>query len=460
VVCNRSQSNLSVSLAERNNLERTFFQSIPWSKVPDDQAGISALKARLNKLLIDLTRENFRDVAADITQSMSNCYERLQALGPERSSKFEQRSYLLRTATSFQYLVSHALDAYYGRDAVFTDHDELRLATVVKELQEDFSRDMRLHGHTREFRGTRRSLDTNSTETELSDDSDIQSSKDQESVLILKADSDRRAELRRALTNLKKPVDRPHEDIDSWIRREYNRSKGFEIGTINPSLLPALYHEQMKFWRFYTMQHVDKVIEATHSFIFSLLSHVCPDAAVRDRVWARLIDPLLQSYEKAIDHAKLLLQIEELGNMRTLNHYFADTLKKLRLARFQKRLENSMSWSTQDERKDTLVRLNDVLNIQISNEDQAIEDLHDILQSYYKLARKQFVDAVSKGAVDYFLLTVNDGPLRVCSAEFVGRLSDKELDEIAGENAESAAERANIKRQLRNLEEGQEVLKT
>jgi hypothetical protein len=55
--------------------------------------------------------------------------------------------------------------------------------------------------------------------------------------------------------------------------------------------------------------------------------------------------------------------------------------------------------------------------------------------------------------------TVNDGPMRVCSAEFVGRLSDKELDEIAGDNLESAAERADIKRQLKNLEEGQEVLK-
>jgi hypothetical protein len=105
-----------------------------------------ALKARLNKLLINLTRENFRDVAADITQSINSCYERLQALGSERSSKFEQRSYLLKTATSFQYLVSHALDAYYGRDAVFADHDELRLATVVKGLQEDFSRDIVLGG--------------------------------------------------------------------------------------------------------------------------------------------------------------------------------------------------------------------------------------------------------------------------------------------------------------------------
>lgn len=464
MVCNRSQSNLDVCLTERNSLEKAFFQTEPWKIVPKDRVGINALKSRLDKFLVDLTRENFRDVAADINQAIGGCHQRLQALGPERSSRTEQRGYLLRIATSFQYLVSHALDAYYGRDAVFASHDELRLATVIKELQEDFSTTMRLEGHTRDF-GRSKNRERVGTsyivnQTGSGDDSDLESSPSQESRLLLTVDSERRSELRRTLLNLEKPMDIPRDNIDTWIRREYDRSKGFEIGTINPSLLPALYHEQMKYWRYYTMEHIDRVIEATHSFVFSLLRHVCPDAAIRDRLWARLLGPLLLSYDKAIAHAKLLLEIEELGNMRTLNHYFAVTLKKLRLSRLQKRLEDSPSWHTQDDKKETLLRLNDVLNVHISNEDQAVEDLHDILQSYYKLARKQFVDAVSKGVVDYHLLTVSDGPLRVCSPQLVGMLSDKELDEIAGENAESAAERANIMRRLKSLEAGQEAFRT
>ncbi|KAI4265525.1 MAG: hypothetical protein L6R38_009355 [Xanthoria sp. 2 TBL-2021] len=464
MVCNRSQSNLDVCLAERNNLEKTFFQTEPWTNVPQDRAGISALKSRLNKLLVDLTRENFRDVAADVNQLIDNCHQMLQALGPERSSKTEQRGYLLRIGTSFQYLMSHALDAYYGRDAVFASHDELRLATVIKELQEEFSTTMRLAGHTRDFQrsqnGERIGANGVVNQAEPGDDSDLENSPGQGSRLLLVVDSERCSELRRTLSKFKKPMDTPRDNIDTWIRREYNRSKGFEIGTINPSLLPALYHEQMRYWRYHTMEHVDRVIEAVHSFIFSLLRHVCPDVAIRDRLWARLLGPLLLSYDKAIAHAKLLLEIEEVGNMRTLNHYFAVTLKKLRLSRMQKRLENSPSWHTQDEKQETLLRLKDVLNAYISNEDQAVEDLHDILQSYYKLARKQFVDAVSKGVVDYYLLTISDGPLRVCSPQLIGMLSDKELDEIAGENAESAAERARIMRRLMSLEAGQEAFST
>jgi hypothetical protein len=45
----------------------------------------------------------------------------------------------------------------------------------------------------------------------------------------------------------------PVEDgIMEWITYKYNRSKGFEIGTTNPSLMPSLFAEQSRaqrqFW--------------------------------------------------------------------------------------------------------------------------------------------------------------------------------------------------------------------
>ncbi|KAL9601258.1 MAG: hypothetical protein Q9219_002663 [cf. Caloplaca sp. 3 TL-2023] len=465
IVCNRSQSKLEISLPERNKMESTFFQSDPWTRVPKDRAGIQALKSRLNKLLIDVTRENFRNVAIEIEEAIEGCHKRLQILGPERSSKTEQRGHLLDTAGAFQNLVSHALDAYYGRDAAFANHDELRLATVIRELQEDFSTTMRLQGHTRNF-GLSKSRKVTEEDPVVSlddaeENSDGEAPVEEKQRLHLLYDAERRAELRRILLPLKKPLDKPQDDISTWIRREYNRSKGFEIGTINPSLLPVLYHDQMRNWRYYTMNHIEKVIEATHSFVSSLLCHVCPDTRIRDRLWHRLLVHLLPSYKKAIAHAELLLDIEEFGNMRTLNHYFALTIKKLRLSRLRKRLDSSHpSVRRKDFNGEDLLRVNTVMDMHISNEDQAVEDLHDILQSYYKLARKQFVDAISKGVVDYYLLTVKDGPLRVCAPNLIGMLPDKDLDEIAGESAECAAERADVKRRLKSLEAGQEAFRT
>lgn len=119
----------------------------------------------------------------------------------------------------------------------------------------------------------------------------------------------------------------------TWIRREYDRSKGFEIGTINPSLLCVLYHDQIKHWRYYAITHVNKVITATRSFILSLLSYLCHDSAIREQFWARLRKVVLKSYKRAVEQVDLLLKIEEQGNMRTLNHYFTITLQRLRLDR-------------------------------------------------------------------------------------------------------------------------------
>ena len=63
-----------------------------------------------------------------------------------------------------------------------------------------------------------------------------------------------------------------------------------------------------------------------------------------------------------------------------------------------------------------------------------VDNLHDILHSYYKLARKRFVDNVSMQAVDYFLVTGHGAPLRIFSPRFVSELTNEQLEAIAGED--------------------------
>ncbi|KAI4153970.1 MAG: hypothetical protein LQ340_001964 [Diploschistes diacapsis] len=356
----------------------------------------------------------------------------------------------------------------------FASEDELRLATVVKRLQEEFSNTMRKNGHIRGFQNSSsvkratttsesgykqasKTMDGLPDVLETTDASDLEEIDHQSHLSSTALNPELQNELFLALATVPKLLEMPTDGIYDWIRREYDRSKGFEIGTINPSVLPVLYHEQIKNWRSITKSHINEVIKATHYFIYALLSHVCPDPAIRKKFWGYLLGPVLASYKNAIDHVDMLLQIEETGNMRTLNHYFAITRKRLQLARIQRRFAKSKTWETKDE-KEPLIRMKDVLDIHLSNEDQAVEDLHDILRSYYKLSRKQFVDAISKGAVDFLLLTVKDGPLRVCSPEFVGALPDKDLEQIAGESTEDISVRANLARELSVLQEGQKIL--
>lgn len=67
-----------------------------------------------------------------------------------------------------------------------------------------------------------------------------------------------------------------------------------------------------------------------------------------------------------------------------------------------------------------VVRLKDMTNSHpMSNTERVVQDLHDILYSYYKVARKRFVDSVCMQAADHFLINGPDTPLALFSPKFV-----------------------------------------
>ena len=71
-------------------------------------------------------------------------------------------------------------------------------------------------------------------------------------------------------------------------------------------------------------------------------------------------------------------------------------LNRVRVARYRNRLKRQDSWSAPRESKGILVRLEDVIDLHQSNEDQVVDDLHDSLKAYCKVAtankalRRQF----------------------------------------------------------------------
>lgn len=93
-----------------------------------------------------------------------------------------------------------------------------------------------------------------------------------------------------------------------------------------------------------------------------------------------------------------------------------------------------------------------------SNTNHTIGDLHDILKSYYKVARKRFVDVVCMQAVDHYLLTGPAAPLKLFSPSFVSGLKKDQLERIAGEDVSTKKKREELKREIENLTEGKKIL--
>jgi hypothetical protein len=105
------------------------------------------------------------------------------------------------------------------------------------------------------------------------------------------------------------------------------------------------------------------------------------------------------------------------------------------------------------------VRLDDITqNHPLSNADHVIQEVHDILKSYYKLARKRFVDCVRMQVADHFLVTGADTPLTIFSPTFVVKMTAEQLEEVAGEDVMVKRRRAQLEKEIKQLEEGRKIL--
>lgn len=457
IVCNRSQSDLGITNDERNSREFAFFKRAPWSAIPEERAGVKSLKDRLNNLLVDVTRHNFQAVAEDVRIKIRNLEQELDDMGPGRHTPNDQRNHLIRIATDVREITSRAIDAYYGRDPCFED-DTFRLATNVMTMNKAFSDTIARKGYTRSFRSE---SSQNATTIEIMPEVDVSSSDGLDTPGT--PDNVTANHLLKEYPELKAVMSPPilapatsKQDIMQWITTQYDRSKGFEIGTLNPSLLPSLFSEQSQSWKAFASGHVENVVQTIHHFNYKALQYCCKDAALSKKLWARLSQLLLPKYKKSLDQVDFLIEVEQYGNLLTMNHYFADNLRKAREDRIKKQLVNLQSWTTTD--KQPLLRLEDTIATFISNEGQTTQDLHDTLEAYYKVSRKRFVDAVCLQAVDHFLISSKEGPLWLFSPQLIGKLSDSELSKIAGESLQTVAHRARLTEEIANLREGQKIL--
>ena len=93
-----------------------------------------------------------------------------------------------------------------------------------------------------------------------------------------------------------------------------------------------------------------------------------------------------------------------------------------------------------------------------SNTDYTIRDLHDILKSYYKVARKRFVDVVCMQAADHHLVSGPDAPVQLFSPSFVCRLKADQLERIAGEDGSTKRKRQELTREIESLTNGKRIL--
>ncbi|KAK7750309.1 hypothetical protein SLS62_007716 [Diatrype stigma] len=518
VVKNRGSDDSNMTLQEGQIKERQFFSQSPWSTLSSTgRAGMDNLKVRVRNLLIDLIKREFPKLRAEVARELRELRENYAKMGPSRSNEHTQRAYLNKMSEAFQSLSRNALNAYYNGDKIFNKRHDLRLITRIVETSEEFNRAIEKHGHvwsfavdpgspqppqtvamkkflsgflnlnsTKEILGAQKSYHgrVNTTTDDISEEYPELEYPELEDVLDFNIDVDS------AECDANGPVD----NIMDYIEKVYKSSRGQDLGTFPGSLLATIFKEQSAKWEVITLSYIGHVILMVHHFISEVIREICPDPKVFSQLWDYfLLEELQKSYTRAMDQAKWLLEIEREGNPMTMNHYFNDNLQKEQSERLvtgmQKLLKSSKgaaatttttshlaydNWlrsefppheQEEEEKKEdsgvfvTWSQLKNSLPLNKSNAQHVREYMHDVLKSYYKVARKRFVDVVRQQAVDYFLLRGPGSPLRIFTTELVLGLNADQLDMIAAEDAPVRDQRERLAREIESFEEALKVLK-
>ncbi|KAK0618698.1 putative dynamin-related protein 4A [Lasiodiplodia hormozganensis] len=277
-------------------------------------------------------------VKVEINKKLKKSRAELEALGSKRDTPAEQSRFLIDMADKFQNIVGKALAARYS-DECFAEHPELKIATLVVQRDEVFSKDFATHGHTYRFKDfwddDEKEADAVSCFTQ--DDDDIDSTNhiengcngaDGQLKNIFTRHFEDAGDLVDILHPTKAIVQPKARGILDWITDLYEDSRGFELGQFDPSLLATLLKAQTKNWQGLALGYTSDVVALTHTFIQTLLEYICPGPGTYQNLNSMIMDHLMDRYQKALNEVEFILVVERFGTPATQNHYFNENLQQ------------------------------------------------------------------------------------------------------------------------------------
>ncbi|CCF37109.1 interferon-induced GTP-binding protein Mx1 [Colletotrichum higginsianum] len=495
VVKNRSADDETSTIKDRNSSEKAFFSAAPWTRLKSTKrVGVGSLSKRLRDLLRDVSKKEFKNVTAEVLRMLRENDLELERMGPSRSGPDAQRRFLGQVASDFQDAARRARDGHYSGMAMFDENPNLRLVTLIVSINEEFNDTFALRGHTRHFDGPI----------------------DQEDDMEKSPEPSKPIETDRKLSGILREVgfECPEPLSDSLladIEIVFHQSRGAELGSFGGSVLAQVFKEQSKKWKPLVLQHVSRAIVIVHDFIGETLRLKCPDDGTFEELHDQFLLPKLRaSYQRAMDHAQFLIDVELSGQPYTMNHYFNSNLQVSQATRLQEAIDkvvgpatcnasengasNGMSkgggsgstaapkttggvlgpdrdespFNFSQQKKDEPSgaagwwvprAMIPKLTTNRSNAEQVREDIHDILRSYYKVARKRFVDVVLQQVIFHFLLDARDSPIKIFCPDLVMGMNDRQLRMIAGEDSATQEKREHLARIVENLKLAAEELR-
>ena len=261
-------------------------------------------------------------------------------------------------------------------------------------------------------------------------------------------------------------------DIYGWIRNEIKTSRGTELqGTMNPDVLPILFHKQASRWRGISESHFKNVSTIAHIATSQALDAVCKDPITRKKIMSLISEVTVRSKDRFL--ALLSQRVDDIlsRHLQTNNPAFEQKVSEARKRRFHAALERYKSSRTRqpkvltsnesgDDGNRLVIDMRDVdalfAELHMSNSQNLEDEVHDTLKAYYEIARDDFIEYVTQLIVEPYL---NDpkGPVLFFSPVYVAGLKDEDIQSLGQEDETNVRKRAEKEETLARLNRAEQI---
>ena len=243
--------------------------------------------------------------------------------------------------------------------------------------------------------------------------------------------------------------------VYEWIRSGVRSCKGTELqGTVNPDVLPLLFHKQAQKWITLSESHFERIraltIATTDQIVSKVSSDVMTPSKIRSLIRKRNENAATTHGTRLSSHFNDIVS----KHLQTQNEAFEKKIREARLLRFQTALQRyanskkpafGQTASTPESEYELKIDLRETealfAELHISNSQNLANEIHDTLKAYYEIKREDFIEFVTGLIVESYLYDV-EGPMMFLSPVHVAELTDSEIEDLAAEHETVGADRA------------------
>ncbi|KAF1840478.1 dynamin-1 [Cucurbitaria berberidis CBS 394.84] len=441
-VRNRSFVTREQTDAERDATERKFFSDGIWSHFPSEDVGISSLRVKLSRVLLEHIGKELPSLVAAVQGAITSTQHGLKALGDARETSRQQRSYLTGHAEKFQMLTHDALRGIYSNPFFgLSSPDErtpTRLRTEIQNMNIAFTHIMYRKGHTWEIANDQSSEPFVSSAAVAS----FHSSQEYDAWFQDPAWISRAEFL--------------EKHVGEYVRQ--SRPSGLP-SLVNPWVIGEVFRQQSMGWREIAQRHLQRIFEAVKDYIEEALGSLV-DPRTCSMLMLKQIQPELDRRWRSVEAKleELLVPYTEQDPI-TYDPGFVREIEETRAARY--RLSASQTGSTATvgarglQHNSVTSRGSTRYLLTESIDGFTNSEILDLMQTYYKHAISVFINNIAVLAIENCLIKNLSG---IFSPSLITDLSDEKLHAIAAESDEVREERDSLRQKLGALESGKDIL--